>query len=148
MDERNRTMIVDGLVRGLKEGTSLVRSHRALEEFRTFRFDAKGKPDHEKGKHSDAIMAAGLAEYGRGQAGDMEQVDSVTGTPLREVPSLRELRERWNSGVGRADPYFGNRRWSICGECSRGGFDGSGKRAARAGPLLWRAGSESRRTAG
>lgn len=110
MDERNRTMIVDGLVRGLKEGTSLVRSHRALEEFRTFRFDAKGKPDHEKGKHSDAIMAAGHAEYGRGQAGDMEQVDSVTGTPLREVPSLRDLRERWNSGVGRADPYFGNRR--------------------------------------
>lgn len=109
MDERNRTLIVDGLVRGLKEGTSLIRSHRALEEFRTFRFDAKGKPDHEKGKHSDAIMAAGLAEYGRGQAGEMEQVDVVTGTPLREVPSLRDMREKWTANARRQDPYFGNR---------------------------------------
>lgn len=109
MDERNRTMVVDGLVRGLKEGTHVLRSHRALEEFRTFRFDAKGKPDHEKGKHSDAIMGAGLAEYGRAQAGDLEQVDAVTGEMLREVPSLADLRERWSSSGRRRDPYFGDR---------------------------------------
>jgi hypothetical protein len=111
MDESSRIKIVDGLVRGLRDGTSVVRSERMLDEFSTFRFDAKGKADHQKGAHSDAIMAGGLAEFGRRQAGEMEQVDASSAAAAVVVArrTIGMMRESSAHRRPRTDPYFGNR---------------------------------------
>lgn len=106
MDDRTRTVLVSTLVAGLKSATHRVFSSRLALEFETFRFDAKGKPDHAKGRFSDAIMAAGLAEHGRDQAGEM-MLQEVKRDVEVEVDSVSARRSRMRAPRG--DRFFGNR---------------------------------------
>lgn len=109
MDERTRTMVIDGVVRGLRSGTHVVRSERMLNEFRTFRFDGKGKPDHEKGKKSDAIFGYGLAEYGRSQAGELRRTQDDEAVERTGALTLGQLRDAWSRAKRYEDRYFGGR---------------------------------------
>lgn len=88
---QNKSQVIDGLVKLLREGTHGIRNRETIRELKFYQIDAEtGRMGAVEGKYDDRVMSYGIAQYVRAGnplpgAWDKEQRDGQFGRRHQEV---------------------------------------------------------------